>query len=106
MAGRNALQTLRWHQKYPAASELASIAHHQKELCLVDVAGNRGHDIISFREAHPEVSGRFVLQDLPETMSTIKQPPRGIELMEYDFFTPQPVRGKAKWALQRVSGRD
>ena len=61
---------------------------------LVDVGGNKGHEIKSFHKAHPELPGRLILQDLPPMIERVsKESPEGIELMPYDFFNRQPVKG-------------
>ena len=85
-----------WHETFPIASVLGTNASTDAEaVLLVDVGGNKGHEIASFHEAHPDIPGRLILQDLPPMIERIrKDPPNGIELMPYDFFTPQPVKGK------------
>ena len=92
-----------WFQLYPVGQELASTTSNPRSLktgkddvLLVDVAGGRGHDVGKFRAHFPHLPGRCILQDLPETIAQVRKttPPQGVELMEYDFFTPQPVKGK------------
>jgi len=100
-----------WFQLYPVETELAPLTtttttttSGSKPGCLktgkddvlfVDVAGGRGHDVEKFRAQFPHLPGRCVLQELPETIAQVRQttPPQGVELMEYDFFTPQPIKG-------------
>ena len=95
MAGRNTMHKIHWHEKYPAAERLATGAKHDTEsVLLVDVAGNQGYDISSFRQSFPDLPGRYILQDLPETLQRIKSLAPTVETMEYDFFTPQPVKGR------------
>ncbi len=61
---------------------------------LVDVAGGQGHDLHDFRERHRTVTGRLVLQDLPHVFKQMSEKYKeGIEIVEYDFFTPQPIKG-------------
>ena len=84
-----------WFEIYPAAEELSPTAKdndHQAVL-LVDVGGNHGYEIVKFRNHYPNIKGRFILQDLPETLAGIKSPLEAIEAMPYNFFTPQPVSG-------------
>lgn len=85
-----------WYQMFPMAKILGPDAKRDPEAVLfVDVGGNKGHDAISFHEAHPRLSGRLILQDLQSMIDRLgKDPPEGIELMPYDFFTPQPVKGR------------
>lgn len=88
---------LTWHENFPIASLLApGVKTDGDAVLLVDVGGNKGHDIASFHKAHPDLPGRLILQDLPSMIETARaDPPEGIELMPYDFFTPQPVKGES-----------
>ena len=92
-ARRKGLAT--WHETFPMASILGTNAKTDPEaVLLVDVGGNKGHEITSFHKAHSELPGRLILQDLPPMIERVsKEPPEGIELMPYDFFNPQPVKG-------------
>ena len=85
-----------WHETFPVARILGPGAKRDPEAVLfVDVGGNKGHEAATFHEAHPEIPGRIILQDLPPMIDRVrKDPPQGIELIPYDFFTPQPVKGK------------
>ena len=60
---------------------------------LVDVGGARGHEIAAIKKKHPSLPGRFVLQDMP---NTIKQalPVPGMEAVAHDFLTEQPIKGQ------------
>lgn len=84
-----------WFHIYPFADELGNACKDKSDnVLLVDVGGNRGADILEFRQNHPDMPGRFILQDLPETIEAVyKTAMKGIELQAYDFFTPQPVKG-------------
>ena len=85
-----------WHEVFPMASHLGSGVSRddQNAVLLVDVGGNWGHELRSFHQAHPEVPGRLILQDLPVMIDKFEgKPPPGIEVMTYDFFTPQPIKG-------------
>ena len=92
-----------WFQLYPVGQELVpttgnnvrSLKTGKDDVLFVDVAGGLGHDVTKFRAYFPQLPGRCVLQDLPKTIAQVrKNPPQGVELMEYDFFTPQSVKGK------------
>jgi hypothetical protein len=70
---------------------------------LVDIGGNRGTDILECRQTYPDLLGRFVLQDLPETITAVEYATMGgIELQAYDIFTPQPVHGAKIYFWRRV----
>lgn len=60
---------------------------------FVDVGGNIGHQCAQLKARHPELAGRIVVQDLPETIASAPKA-KGIKFMEHDFFTPQPVKGQ------------
>ena len=91
---RNGLN--QWYEMFPMASVLGPNARRDPEAVLfVDVGGGKGHEARNLREAHPELSGRLVLQELPSMIDRLREdPPEGVELMPYDFFTPQPIKGQ------------
>lgn len=54
-----------WYEMFPMASILAPNAKRDREaVLLVEVGGNKGHEIANFHEAHPNIPGRLILQDL------------------------------------------
>ena len=59
---------------------------------LVDVGGGRGQEILELRQKVPDLPGRTILQETPGLVGSLSQTP-GIEIMEHDFFKPQPIRG-------------
>lgn len=85
-----------WLDVYPIEQRmLRDYQHSADAVLLVDIAGGRGHDLKDFRARHVKVPGRLVLEDLPEIVSQIDPAWReGIETVAYDFFTPQPIKGK------------
>ena len=93
-----------WFDTYPAASKLQKASISDEEaVAIVDIAGGRGHDIGSFRSRYPDLQGRFVLEDLPETFKAEGyKPPKGVEVQPYDFFTPQPIRGEPQYEFAVV----
>ncbi|KAL8727832.1 MAG: hypothetical protein Q9181_005564 [Wetmoreana brouardii] len=86
-----------WHEVFPMASQLVPgfNTDNPDAVLLVDVGGGFGHELRSFHEAHPDAPGRLVVQDLLVMTEKFggKAPP-GIEVMTYDFFTSQPVKGE------------
>lgn len=67
---------------------------NETDVMLVDIGGGSGHDLELFRQRYPDIPGRLILQDLPMVIQDYKDGlNKGIEAMEYDFFTPQPVKG-------------
>ena len=84
-----------WQELMPSTGNLSGLKTSKDDVLLVDVAGGRGHDVGKFRAHFPQLPGRCVLQDLPETIAQVRSsPPQGVELMEYDFFTPPPVKSR------------
>ena len=72
---------------------------------IVDVGGGSGQVLESIRRDYPSLTGRFILQDLPETISQIdsaKMAALKIEPQAYDFFTPQPIQGAKYYHLRRI----
>lgn len=63
---------------------------------LVDIGGNRGYDLQGLKSNYPAVSGKgkLILQDLPQVLSDISELDEDIVRMVYDFYTPQPVKGR------------
>ena len=60
---------------------------------FVDVGGGYGHEVQEIKKRYPDLPGRMILQDLPETISQITAAPN-TEAMAYNFFTPQLIRGE------------
>lgn len=68
---------------------------------LVDVGGARGHEVKAIKKKHPSLPGRFLLQDLPDTIEQALPVP-GMETVVHDFFTPQPIKGARAYYLRNV----
>lgn len=80
-----------WVDVFPTESLINGSTHDAP--LVVDVGGNVGYDMDKFRVKHPEHASRLVLQDLPEVIAKADCGPE-IQRMAYDFFTPQPIKGK------------
>ncbi|OGM48243.1 O-methyltransferase [Aspergillus bombycis] len=102
MASRRVANLPQWFEIYPAAEKFADARHDPNASLMVDVGGGPGQELIRFKERCPDIPGRLVLQDLPLTLRRIDKLPAGIEAMEYDFFTPQPVKGARAYFLRDV----
>jgi hypothetical protein len=90
--GRTVGARKKWLEWYDVSERLIQGARQDVPL-FVDIGGGKGHDTIRFQEEYPN-SGQLVLQDLAPVIASIQGLPAGIEAMPYDFFTPQPVKGK------------
>ena len=79
---------------YPFAAELADVG--PDEVAIVDVGGGYGQLLREFRAKVPEVKGKLVLEDLPETVKGAQGvvPTNNVDIQGYNFFTQeQPVKG-------------
>ena len=94
MASRQAGIKRAWFEIYPLKSQLfAGSEQESASVFLVSVAGGNGRDISSLRTRFPDLPGRLVLQDLPQTFENLP-PIDGIEIMPHDMFTEQPIKGR------------
>lgn len=94
--------TRTWTDTYPAKSKICENVDKSKDtVLLVDIGGGRGHVLEDFVKDPGRRTGRLIVQDLPAALgdadSLSKQ---GIETMAYNFFTPQPVKGKVSLPVQ------
>lgn len=64
------------------------------DVLMVDIGGGLGHEIEKFMKKFPEEKARMILQDQPNVLSQVQQS-NMMEVMAYDFFTPQPVEGRS-----------
>lgn len=93
MAGRRK-GSMRWPDVFPIKTQLEqALSDDENSILFVDVGGNQGHDLKLFQERVPDTKGRLILMDLPEAVNKITGPMNGIEVVPYDFFTPQRIEG-------------
>ena len=69
---------------------------------FVDVGGGYGQKAISLKRAFPQLPGRFIVQDLPGTVTNAPQVPE-IETMGHDFFTEQPIKGTPSFSVEHLT---
>lgn len=80
---------------YPVQDKLIEGAKTGKDdVLIVDVGGNKGHDLEEFKSKWPNAPGGLVLQDQPHVLGDIESLDPPIEPMVHDFFTEQPVKGE------------
>lgn len=94
-----------YHQGRPSWMDVGFYLVHDKliqgarsgddEVFLVDVGGNKGHDLEEFTSKRPYYPGRLILEDLPHVLDDITSLNPSIEPTAHDFFTEQPVKGGA-----------
>ena len=90
-----------WVDSYAVPAEVESFGPTPEKHILVDIGGGFGQQAIAFRDKYPEIPGRIVVQDIPETLAGATPVP-GIELVAHDFFQPQPVQGAKFYYLRHV----
>ena len=92
-----------WYEYFPVNERFSDVS--PTEILLVDIGGGQGASLAGFRKAHPEISGRLILQDLPAVISSIDTDMLSastIEAMPHDFFHPQPIRNAKFYYLRTV----
>jgi hypothetical protein len=104
MAGRRK-GGIRWVEVFKPESLVPTARAGKDDVLLVDIGGNQGHDLKMFQKHRGDLPGRLILQDLPEAVKKHEHPIEGIEIMAYDFFTPQPIKGNHKFHLSFSIGR-
>lgn len=88
-----------WLSAFPFKEELGDF---QGETVFVDVGGGFGHQSLSVKGAFPDVKGKIVLQDLPQTLQFVP-PMDDIEVMPHNFFEPQVVKGNAMFLFDSTT---
>ena len=83
-----------WFDIYPVERELvpSGAEFGNDEILLIDVGGNKGHDLLNLRAKYPNLPGKFILQDLPEVINHLDLGDHRISAMVHNFFEPQPVK--------------
>ncbi|CAI7584217.1 unnamed protein product [Penicillium manginii] len=88
---------------YPVEEKLISGAKTgPEEVFIVDVGGNKGHDLEEFKSKWPNSPGRLILQDQPHVLKEITTLNRAVEPMVHDFYTPQPIKGARAYFLHSI----
>jgi len=90
-----------WLSVYPIETETKALNPNAPLVLLVDIGGNIGHICAQFKQVFPDVPGRVILQDLPETIAAALSTP-GVENVAYNFFEPQPIKGAKYYYLAHV----
>ena len=80
-----------WLDVFPFEQELCRDLNPDTPL-FVDIGGGIGTQCRNLRTRFPDIKGRVILQDLPETIQQAL-PMKNVELMAHDLWTPQPVQG-------------
>ncbi|KAL1966251.1 hypothetical protein VTN77DRAFT_4604 [Rasamsonia byssochlamydoides] len=86
---------------FPFYEELSKYETTEETPLVVDVGGGKGHVSRQIRQLCKDLKGRVILQDRPEALSDVIDGLENVELMEYDFFTPQPIKGAHIYYIRR-----
>lgn len=88
-----------WLDVYPFEEDLCHNLAPETPL-FVDIGGGIGVQCMTLRNRFPRTPGRIILQDLSQTLEHAMAG-EGFEKMVYDFWTPQPIKGKLLLWLSR-----
>ena len=84
-----------WSDIYPVERELAFESIAEDDVLLVDVGGNRGHDLLNLRTKYSDLRGKMIVQDLPDVVAQASFDVNdNIRAMPHNFFETQPIRSK------------
>lgn len=85
----------RWLKEYPFEKQTQDWNPKPEEAVFVDIGGNVGHYCALFKSEFPNILGRILLEDLPDTLAHALPTP-GVEKLGHDFFEPQPIKGECE----------
>lgn len=69
----------------------------------VDIGGGRGLAMVELRARCPNLQGRLILEERKEVLDAIEaQDLPGVEKLEHDFFSAQPIHGAQIYYIRRV----
>lgn len=91
-----------WFKVFPFEKELSGF---EGQHALVDVGGGFGHQSAALLGTYPQLKGKLVLQDLPQTLEHLPPGiviPDGIETVPHDFFQEQPIKGARFYYLRNI----
>ncbi|KAF7924948.1 uncharacterized protein EAE98_007036 [Botrytis deweyae] len=87
-----------WLSAFPSRQELGDF---QNKPVFVDIGGGFGHQCIAVKETFPELSGKLVLQDLPQTLEHVPEI-NGVEIIVHNFFEPQVIKDAKFYYLRNI----
>lgn len=90
-----------WIDSYPVPAEVGNFTPGTESALLVDIGGGFGQQSIAFKEKFPELKGRVVVQDIPETLNSAPKN-AAVEFQVHDFFTEQPIKGAKFYYIRQI----
>lgn len=73
-------------------------------VALVDLGGADGSLLMQILHKYPELTGEFILQDLPDVIEKGKDKlHKRVKSMPHDFFTEEPVKGMFRHDTQPLT---
>ncbi|GAW25101.1 putative o- protein [Rosellinia necatrix] len=93
---------LDWTDVYDTGMLMSGFDVHGEAPLLVDVGGTHGVDVERLLSRYPDLpSGKLILQDTPDVIA-MANVSKEITAMDYDFFTPQPVKGARAYFMHAI----
>ncbi|KAL4917423.1 S-adenosyl-L-methionine-dependent methyltransferase [Aspergillus aurantiobrunneus] len=89
-----------WVDHFPVLEQLGDFPRPDKAL-MVDVGGGYGQQSKALRAKFPDLPGKVIVQDLPQTLAGAP-PAEGVDFEVHNFFDPQPVHGAKFYYLRHV----
>jgi hypothetical protein len=85
---------LNWSEWFPADVLFPKGSESSDVPFMVDVGGGLGHDLSAMAARYPDKTIRLIVEDLPSVIAETKEEKLDsrIELVEHDFFKPNPVK--------------
>ena len=68
---------------------------------FVDIGGGKGHMCAELKQRYPDLPGRVVVQEIPETIKSIP-PDQPFEAMVHDYYTEQSVQGAKYYYFRNI----
>ncbi|KAJ5792299.1 uncharacterized protein N7503_008277 [Penicillium pulvis] len=102
---------VKWPDIFPVQNRFSHFrgVNASKEIQYVDIGGGVGQEIETLVNTIPDLSGLFILQDIPEVVASSSLGERvpshetqHFQLMGHNFFQPQPVKGADFYFLGRI----
>ncbi|KAJ5533842.1 hypothetical protein N7527_000096, partial [Penicillium freii] len=87
---------------YPVQTLIEGAKTGEEDVFIVDVGGNKGHDLEEFMSKWPNTPGKLILQDQPHVLKDIQSLNAAIQPMVHDFYQEQPIKGARVYFLHSV----